>query len=60
MKTVLRIAMNSKVHSSLFVLACLLLGAVALVATVMAWDVISVTDKALQQSQVPLGTHLHI
>ncbi len=49
----MKIALNYKVHNSLFVLTCLLLGAVVLAATVMAWDVLAATDKVLQQGGIP-------
>lgn len=50
MKTILNKVLNSKVHGSLFVLTCLLLGAVVVIATLMARDVSSITDRTMRQS----------
>ena len=50
MKTILKKVLNSKVHSSLFVLSCLLLGVVAVIATLLAREVSSLTDKTLRQN----------
>jgi hypothetical protein len=50
MKTIVSKVLNSKVHSSLFVLSCLLLGVVAVTATLLAREVSSLTDKNLRQN----------
>jgi hypothetical protein len=54
MKTTIRKLLGLRVHELWFVLACLLLGAVVLAATVMVEDLGSMADKQLERNGIPL------
>jgi hypothetical protein len=54
MKTEIRSVLSRKVHPLLFVLACLLLIAIASGATIMANHVLSEADFVLHQMTLPL------
>ncbi len=48
MKIPLNVALKSKIKPVWFLAACALLGAVTITATVMAWKIESLEDRALQ------------
>jgi hypothetical protein len=62
MRIPLKAALKLKVQPVWFLAACVLLGAVTITATVMAWKIVSIENHALQQltakPQIVSGTVL--